>query len=64
MLAIQLDDRALFLSHWQRLLAQTLSEAESSAWRAEMQAALKDWDGHASTTSVAYRLLCVPFATK
>ncbi len=57
MLAIQLDDRALFLSHWQRLLAQTLGEAESSGWRTEMQSALKDWDGHASTNSVAYRLV-------
>ncbi|HET7101317.1 MAG TPA: penicillin acylase family protein, partial [Terriglobia bacterium] len=57
MLAIQLDDRALFLAHWQGLLAQTLSQTEAAEWRKEMQAALDDWDGHASTSSVAYRLV-------
>jgi penicillin amidase len=57
MLAIQLDDRALFLAHWRQLLELTLNQAEAAPWRAEMQRALKDWDGHASTPSVAYRLV-------
>ena len=57
MLAIQLDDRALFLARWRKLLAMTLNQTESTPWRAEMQEALQDWDGHASTVSVAYRVV-------
>ncbi|SEK87338.1 penicillin acylase family protein [Nitrosovibrio tenuis] len=57
MLAIQLDDRALFLTHWRQLLELTLNQAEAAPWRGDMQSALKDWDGHASTPSVAYRLV-------
>ena len=55
MLAIQLDDRALFLAHWRQLLELTLNQAEAAPWRAAMQSALNDWDGRASTPSVAYR---------
>ncbi|MEO7560533.1 MAG: penicillin acylase family protein, partial [Nitrosospira sp.] len=55
MLAIQLDDRALFLAHWKKLLELTLNRMEPAPWRAEMQRALLDWYGHASTASVAYR---------
>lgn len=54
---VQLDDRALFLSRWQQLLERTLDQAPSSIWRTEMQKALRDWDGHASTNSVAYRVV-------
>lgn len=57
MLAIQLDDRALFLTRWRQLLELTLNQAEAAPWLAEMQLALRDWDGHASTESVAYRLV-------
>jgi penicillin amidase len=57
MLAIQLDDRALFLARWRELLEMTLSCAETAPWQAEMQQALQDWDGHASTSSVAYHLV-------
>ena len=57
MLAIQLDDRALFLAHWRQLLELTLNQAEATPLRAQMQLALKDWDAHASTPSVAYRLV-------
>jgi penicillin amidase len=57
MLAIQLDDRALFLARWRELLEMTLSRAETAPWRVEMQQALEDWDGHASTSSVAYHLV-------
>ena len=57
MLAIQLDDRALFLAHWKKLLELTLNRMEAAPWRAEMQQALLDWDGHASTASVAYRVV-------
>jgi penicillin amidase len=57
MLELQLDDRALFLNRWRELLNQTLSRAEAAPWRSEMQQALQDWDGHASTASVSYRLV-------
>jgi penicillin amidase len=57
MLALQLDDRALFLNRWRELLVQTLNRAEAAPWRSEMQKTLRDWDGHASTASVSYRLV-------
>lgn len=55
--SIQLDDRALFLSRWRQLLERTLNLAPASAWRTETQAALRDWDGHASINSAAYRIV-------
>lgn len=57
MLAIQLDDRALFLARWKQLLELTLSRADAAPWRAEMQRALGNGNGHASTPSVAYRVV-------
>lgn len=57
MLAIQLDDRALFLARWKKFLELTLNQMEPAPWRTEMQQALLDWNGHASTDSVAYRLV-------
>jgi penicillin amidase len=57
MLAIQLDDRALFLTHWQQLLEMTLNRTEAAPWRTEMKQALGDWNGHAATASVAYRMV-------
>ncbi len=55
--SIQLDDRALFLSRWRQLLERTLNLVPASAWGTEMQTALRDWDGHASISSVAYRIV-------
>ncbi len=57
LLAIQLDDRALFLSRWKALLERTLAGAPPTALREAMRQALGDWDGHASIHSVAYRLV-------
>jgi penicillin amidase len=57
MLAIQLDDRALLLSRWWALLDETLKQGKTEPWRTEMQQAMRDWDGYASTDSVAYRLV-------
>ncbi|MDQ3186022.1 MAG: penicillin acylase family protein [Pseudomonadota bacterium] len=57
MLAIQLDDRALFLARWQQLLEATLSRTEAAPWRAELEQALGDWSGHAATASIAYRVV-------
>ena len=56
LLAIQLDDRALFLSHWRQLLEQVLKAAPADRL-APLAAAAKDWDGRASVDSVAYRLV-------
>jgi penicillin amidase len=57
LLAIQLDDRALFLQHWKDLLGETLAHAPSSQLVDAMTRALGDWDGHASVGSVSYRLV-------
>ncbi|SEJ13136.1 penicillin amidase [Nitrosomonas eutropha] len=57
LLAIQLDDRALLLARWKQLLEETLQKIPSAAWSREMQQALRDWDGHASPQSVAYRVV-------
>ena len=57
MLAIQLDDRALFLERWKDLLELELHRAPASALKDAMQAALSDWSGRASIDSVAYRLV-------
>ncbi len=59
LLAIQLDDRALFLARWQKLLLATLTPeavAEKSS-RAELLRLAEHWEGRASTDSVSYRLV-------
>lgn len=54
--AIQLDQRALLLAHWYQLLKTTLESADNSLpWVSALKAALQDWDGQASTNSIAYR---------
>jgi penicillin amidase len=58
MLAVQLDDRALFLSHWRDLLLRTLNDKAVAGHpqRQEMRRLVETtWDGHASVGSVAYR---------
>jgi penicillin amidase len=59
MLAIQLDDRAVFLARWKDLLSATLDDAamQSQPRRQELAAVLKKWSGHASTDDAAYRLV-------
>jgi penicillin amidase len=60
LLAIQLDDRALFLTRWRRLLLDELGRkgAARGPGRAEMRRLLvATWDGRASVDSVAYRLV-------
>jgi penicillin amidase len=58
-LAVQLDDRALFLGRWQQLLTGVL-DANAIAGhprRAELQAVLPSWSGHAAVSDAAYRLV-------
>ncbi|MFZ1392613.1 MAG: penicillin acylase family protein, partial [Dokdonella sp.] len=55
MLDIQLDDRAVFLDPWRKRLADLLEHSAATPQRSAVRQALDDWDGHASTKSVAYR---------
>jgi penicillin amidase len=59
MLAIQLEDRALFLSRWRTLLLEVLGSPDLGEMPrlAEMRFTLRHWDGRASEASVAYRLV-------
>jgi penicillin amidase len=61
LLAIQLDDRALFLERWWRLLREVLDDAGEAvgddARLDELAAATEVWDGCACTDSAAYRLV-------
>jgi len=56
LLAIQLDDRALFLERWHRLMLERARAQDSPALQA-LAAASADWDGHASVDSTGYRLV-------
>ena len=58
MLAIQLDDRAVFMAHWRELLLQTLTPeaVKADPRRAELRRLVEQtWTGRASVDSVAYR---------
>ncbi len=59
MLELQLDDRALFLEPWQKLLLSVLDSqaAKDSAnpTLVEFRKYVADWSGHASVDSVSYR---------
>lgn len=59
LLAIQLDDRALFLTRWQQRLLQVLGDAApaGSRGRADLRDAVRDWNGLASVDSAAYRIV-------
>jgi penicillin amidase len=59
LLAIQLDDRALFLERWRELLLEVLSpETQSDPRRRELRRWVEtDWSGRASVESVGYRMV-------
>lgn len=57
MLAIQLDDRALFLERWKDLLELELHRAPKTQEREALTVVLSDWSGRASIESVAYRVV-------
>ncbi len=59
LLAIQLDDRALFLDRWQKFLLEVVDEKAVAAHpaRAALRDAVRTWSGHADTDSVAYRVV-------
>jgi penicillin amidase len=56
MLAVQLDDRAVFLKRWWTLLRDDAARARTPALRAVSDAA-STWQGHASTGSTSYRIV-------
>ncbi len=54
-LAIQIDDRSLFLKRWWELLRKTTA-GQGEERLAELDAATATWNEHASTDAVSYRL--------
>ena len=58
LLGVQLDDRALFLADWQKLLLATLTPdaVAQKHSRAELRTLAEKWEGRASVDSVSYRL--------
>ncbi len=56
LLALQLDDRAVFLTPWWNLLRQQAARAKAPGLSALAQAAAR-WDGRASVDSVSYRIV-------
>ena len=56
LLAIQLDDRAVFQTSWHALLRDTAARAKTPALT-ELADASKRWEGRASVDSVSYRIV-------
>nr|MBP6597041.1 penicillin acylase family protein [Arenimonas sp.] len=56
LLAIQLDDRALYLQRWHAALQAEAGRSRSAATR-DLAEAARTWDGHASVDSVSYRIV-------
>jgi penicillin G amidase len=59
MLRVQLDDRALLLARWQKLVLATLTPDATAQGprRAEARRLVEAWGGHASVDSVGYRIV-------
>ena len=56
MLDIQLDDRALFLVRWQKLLLDVVAASDDPKAKA-LQPFVQDWKARAATDSVGYRIV-------
>ncbi|NNF58574.1 MAG: penicillin acylase family protein [Rhodothermaceae bacterium] len=58
LLALQMDDRALFYARWHTLLGDLLDDGSvtNQPDRQMLREALADWSGRADTASVSYRL--------
>ena len=57
MLAIQLDDRAVFLQRWWQLLQEEARRLPANSPLRPLAAASAHWEGRASVDSVSYRLV-------
>lgn len=55
LLTIQLDDRALLMERWWKLMRQTLEHSDDPALK-RLEAVSRDWQGRASIDSVSYRM--------
>ncbi len=55
LLAIQLDDRAVLMERWWKLLRATVEHSDDPALR-RLEAASRHWDGHAAIDSTSYRI--------
>lgn len=55
LLAIQLDDRAVFLQRWWTLLRQVVEHSDDPALQ-RLERASRHWDGRAAADSVSYRI--------
>ncbi|MCK7593703.1 penicillin acylase family protein [Pseudomarimonas salicorniae] len=56
LLAIQLDDRTLFLERWYKAFRNLVESAEAPALR-RLEAATRQWDERASAEAVSYRIV-------
>lgn len=56
LMAIQLDDRAIFLQRWWKLLRAQALASKDPAWIA-FESATRRWEGRAAVDSVSYRLV-------
>lgn len=56
LLAIQTDDRALFLERWHELLGDAADNAGGQSALHALYSAAPKWDGRAGTDSVSYRM--------
>jgi penicillin amidase len=57
MLSVQLDDRALFLERWRKLLLDSIGPSASARQKEFRNLVDQKWTGRASPDSVAYRLV-------
>lgn len=57
LLAIQLDDRALFMAGWWSLLREVAAEAGAAPALRDLAAVAADWDGRASVDAAGYRIV-------
>lgn len=57
LLAIALDDRALFYERWRELLLQTLDGASATPERTELRGLVENWAGRAAPEDAGYRLV-------
>ncbi|WNH49956.1 penicillin acylase family protein [Stenotrophomonas aracearum] len=55
LLAIQLDDRAVLMERWYRLMRDVVSHSDDPALK-RLEAATREWNGRATADSVSYRV--------
>lgn len=55
LLAIQLDDRAIFLERWWKLMREVVEHSDDPALK-RLEAASRHWEGRAKAGSVSYRM--------